>query len=85
MKFFFLLLAAAIGTLVLGQSIGPVQVELTAPLSGQVVSNTITLTAEAFSAAAPIQRIEFYVDGVLIGTQTVLPRNPEGLRLDAPH
>ena len=85
MKLCLLLLAAALACLIagrlFGQAVSPVTVAMTSPISGQVVSNTITLTAEASSTVAPIQRVEFYMDGVLIGTKTVLPRKPEAVRL----
>jgi len=38
----------------------PVVVEWITPFNGATVSNTITLTASAGSAAAPIARVEFY-------------------------
>lgn len=47
-----------------------VTVDLLFPAPGSVVSNTITLTAEASSLAGPIAKVEFYVDGKLIGTAT---------------
>ena len=74
-------IACLIAARLFGQSSGPVTVELVAPASGAVVSNTFTLTATASSTVAPIQRIEFFVDGILIGTKTVLPRTPTGLQL----
>lgn len=75
MKRALILVAAAIAGWFLG---GPsrsatnngVTVELVSPAPGSVVSNTITLTANASSLAGPIQRVEFYVDGKLISTVT---------------
>lgn len=45
---------------------------MVAPTAGSVVSNTITLTAEAFSSAAPIARVEFYVTDPRTGVKTLI-------------
>ena len=88
MKTCLLLFAAAVACFIAGRMVGqtsesPVAVSITAPLGGQVISEsgTVLITADSFSAAAPIQRIEFYKDGVLMGVKTVLPRRPEMLKL----
>lgn len=45
---------------------------LTAPANGATVSNTVTLSATAVDTYL-INRVEFYVDGVLVGTDTTSP------------
>lgn len=46
----------------------PTTVTLLSPVAGSTVSNTITLSATASSSAAPISRVEFYMDDKLVGT-----------------
>jgi hypothetical protein len=48
----------------------PVSVQMLSPLAGSTVSNTITLSASASSSAAPIWKVEFYMDDHLVGTVT---------------
>lgn len=48
----------------------PVTVDLLSPTNGAVISNTVTLSAAPFSTAAPITKVEYYLDGVLIATVT---------------
>lgn len=50
----------------------PPTVNLTAPANGATVSGTVTLTASA-SDAVGVTRVEFYVDGALIGSDTTSP------------
>jgi len=50
----------------------PPTVTLTAPANGATVSGTITLSANA-SDNVGVTRVEFYVDGVLRGTDTTSP------------
>jgi subtilisin family serine protease len=45
---------------------------ITAPLSGDIVSGTVTISATA-SDITGIQRVEFYVDSALVGTSTSAP------------
>ena len=61
----------------------PVSVELTAPANGSTVSGVIQLTATASSTIGPIVRVEFFRDGVLIGTvyNPALSNTPPGLML----
>ncbi|HSP79404.1 MAG TPA: PHB depolymerase family esterase, partial [Myxococcaceae bacterium] len=47
-------------------------VNLTAPTSGSTVSGTVDLTASA-SDAGGVSKVEFYVDGALVGTDTSAP------------
>ncbi|AKJ03808.1 Ig-like protein group 3 [Archangium gephyra] len=47
-------------------------VTLTAPSSGALVQGLVSLTATA-SSASPMNRLEFYVDGTLIGSDTTAP------------
>lgn len=47
-----------------------ITLELLSPIAGSTVSNTITLSANASSLAGPITKVEFYVDGVLVGIST---------------
>lgn len=56
----------------------PVSVQLVSPASGSVVSNTISLSVLASTAApgAAIYKVEFYVDGKLIGAVTNRPTAP---------
>jgi len=75
------MLVLAVCCLVIGQVTGPVSIQLTSPSAGQVVSNTITLTASASSTMGPIQRVEYYVDGVLVGTHVAFPDRPKNLSI----
>lgn len=45
----------------------PVAVTLDAPADGATVSGTVQLSATASSTMGPITRIEFYLDGKLVG------------------
>ncbi|KFE67540.1 Flagellar hook-length control protein FliK [Hyalangium minutum] len=47
-------------------------VNVTAPASGATVSSTVTITASA-SDAVGVSRVEFFVDGALVGTDTASP------------
>ncbi len=61
----------------------PVTVEMLTPVNGSTVSGTITLSCTATSTVAPITRVEFYVDGQLVGTvtnTTQKPTPPSGLK-----
>lgn len=51
-------------------SSNPVTCELLTPVSGSTVSNIITLSATATSLAGPIHHVDFFVNGVLIGSVT---------------
>lgn len=79
MKLCVILLSAALVCLIaaklFGQATSPVSVEIVAPTTGQVVSNTITFTAIASSTVAPITKVEFYRDGILMGTVYAKPNN----------
>lgn len=55
-----------------GPNSNSMRVRMVAPTAGSVVSNTITLTAEAFSSAAPIARVEFYVTDPRTGVKTLI-------------
>lgn len=57
----------ALPALLSGGTTSPVSVTLLSPASGSIVSNTIALSAAATSSAAPIARVEFYVDDKLVG------------------
>jgi poly(hydroxyalkanoate) depolymerase family esterase len=50
----------------------PPTVDLTAPANGATVSGTVTLTASA-SDAVGVTRVEFYVNGALLGSDTTAP------------
>jgi hypothetical protein len=50
----------------------PPTVSLTAPANGSTVSGTVTLTATA-SDSGSVARVEFYVDGALLGTDSLSP------------
>lgn len=50
----------------------PPSVNVTAPTNGATVSGTLDLTATA-SDAAGVTKVEFYVDGKLVGTDTLSP------------
>jgi hypothetical protein len=47
-----------------------VSATLDQPPDGSVISNTVTLSATPSSTAAPIVRVEYYLDGILIATVT---------------
>jgi len=60
----------------------PVSVELLTPVNGSTVSGVIELTATASSTAGPITKVEFYRDGILIGTAyNYLPAPPGGVKV----
>lgn len=50
----------------------PPTVNLTAPANGATVSGTVTLTASA-SDAVGVTRVEFFVDGALVGSDSAAP------------
>jgi len=50
----------------------PPAVSLTAPAGGATLGGTVTLTADA-SDASPLSRVEFLVDGTLLGIDTTWP------------
>lgn len=50
----------------------PPAVNVTAPVTGATVSGTVTVTASA-SDAVGVTRVEFYVDGGLVGTDSTAP------------
>lgn len=54
------------------------------PTNGQTVSGTIPLVVNAGSSVAPITRVEFYRDGVLIGTVSNRPSPPTLVTLESP-
>lgn len=58
--------------------VSPVSVQFVSPANGSVVSNTISLSALASTTApnADIYKVEFYVDGKLIGAVTNRPTAP---------
>jgi len=60
----------------------PITVTLDQPPDGSVISNTVTLSATPFSSAAPIVRVEYYLDGTnLIATATNPIPPPQSLNL----
>lgn len=59
----------------------PVTVMFLSPTNGGVVSGTVTLSVTAASTVAPIQRVKFYRDGVLIGTVYGAPPAPTNLHV----
>ena len=73
--------AVVSASLLVGQVNSPVTVNMTNPTSGQVVSNSITLLAEASSTMGPISKVEFYVDGVLVGTDYRSLQSPTNPRI----
>lgn len=83
MKRFLLLSSCLFIVGIKGATTSPVTVEWVTPTNGSVVSGTIQLTVRASSSAAPIQRVEFYRDGVLIATvtNTMLANVPGNLRI----
>jgi hypothetical protein len=61
----------------------PVTTQLLFPIQGSTISNTITLSCTATSTVAPITKVEFYMDGQLIGTVSnanLKPFPPSGLK-----
>lgn len=61
----------------------PVTVQMLSPTQGSTISNTIQLSCVATSTVAPITKVEFYMDGRLIGTVSNLnpkPFPPSGLK-----
>lgn len=58
-----------------------VSVTLTSPINGQTVSGVIQLTAEASSTTGRISKVEFYVDGSLVGTDYAVPPAPTGFKV----
>lgn len=83
MKRFLLLSSFLLVIGIKSQPISPVTVEWVTPTNGSTVSGTIMLGVRASSLAAPIQRVEFYRDGILIGvvTNTMLANVPGNLRV----
>ena len=81
----FVLIAADPGPLIdsIAQPVtqNGVTVELISPVAGATVGGNITLYANASSLAGPITRVEFYVDGVLVGTSTNRTPAPDNLRV----
>jgi len=69
---------------VAGQVNNPVTVTLLQPANGATVSGPVALSAAASSTMGPIVKVEFYRDGVLIGTvtnpHTAIPA-PSGLKV----
>lgn len=63
-----------------GNAVGQVTVDLFQPSNGSVVSNTISLKANASSTAGNIVKVEFYRDGVLFAT-VYHPGSPSQLRV----
>lgn len=63
----------------------PITLTLDSPASGSVISNTITLRATAGSTAGSITRVNFYVDGRLIGAvdgnNNPIPLPPTGFQV----
>ncbi len=51
----------------------PPTVSLTSPASGATVSGSVALAASAADAGSGVSRVEFRVDGVLVGTDTSAP------------
>lgn len=54
------------------------------PTNGQTVSGTIPLVVNAGSSVAPITRVEFYRDGVLIGVVSNPPTPPVLTSIESP-
>ncbi len=48
-------------------------VNLTAPTAGSTVSGSVTLTATATEVGDTISKVDFYVDGALVGSKTAAP------------
>lgn len=63
------------------QNTSPVTVQLVSPGAGSTVSGIVQLTATASSSAGPISKVEFYVDGKLIGTVTNKIPSPQGFNV----
>ncbi|WP_375764763.1 Ig-like domain-containing protein [Archangium gephyra] len=53
--------------------ITPPSVSLTAPASGATLGGTVTLSANATDASSSVSKVEFLVDGTLLGTDTSWP------------
>ncbi|MFY0522719.1 Ig-like domain-containing protein [Archangium gephyra] len=51
----------------------PPSVSLTAPASGATLGGTVTLSADATDASSSVSRVEFLMDGTLLGTDTSWP------------
>jgi hypothetical protein len=51
----------------------PPTVTLTSPTNGATVTGNINITASASDSGSGVARVEFYVDGQLIGTDTAAP------------
>ena len=49
------------------------QVTLTAPVNGATVSGVVRLEAAATDVGSGVGRVEFYVDGKIVGTATSVP------------
>lgn len=83
MKRFLLLSSCLLVVGIKAQPTSPVTVEWVSPTNGSVVSGTIMLGVRASSSAAPIARVEFYRDGILIGvvTNSMLASVPGNLRI----
>jgi hypothetical protein len=48
-------------------------VAITAPADGSVVSAKVVISAEAADSASGVSRVQFYVDGALLGTSASSP------------
>jgi len=51
----------------------PPQVTVTSPLNGATVSGVVRLEASASDAGSGVARVDFYVDGKIVGTATSVP------------
>jgi hypothetical protein len=51
----------------------PPTVTLTSPTNGATVTGSIKITASASDSGSGVARVEFYVDGQLVGTSTATP------------
>ncbi|AKJ03805.1 subtilisin family serine protease [Archangium gephyra] len=51
----------------------PPAVSLTAPANGATLGGTVTLSADATDASSSVSKVEFLVDGTLLGTDTSWP------------
>lgn len=61
------------------------QVEITAPTAGETISSSVTVRADAYDTASTlsgIKSVSFYVDGVLIGTDTTAEGTEYSVLLD---
>jgi hypothetical protein len=68
-------------SLKLGNDPTAVTCTLLAPTNGSTVSGVINLQATASSTMGPIVKVEFYRDGLLIGTVTNKPTSPQNLKV----